>query len=155
MKRAELDQIAWETIHSRPPFAGTPSGLAKSRRPANYQELGELLDEDGDFELAWGEFLHEFYRYKSASFFAEPPPSNLSPGYRAMLAGAAEYLSRRFNLEVPDWVNRPEFFLDQEWDILSEVLPDVEQYREERRARADEAFLRRNVIFESRNLIAV
>ena len=72
-----------------------------------------------------------------------------------MLAGAAEYLSRRFNLEVPDWVNRPEFFLDQEWDILSEVLPDVEQYREERRARADEAFLRRNVIFESRNLIAV
>jgi hypothetical protein len=102
-----------------------------------------------------GEFLHEFYRHKSASFFTEPPSTNLSPGYRAMLAGVAEYLSRRFALPVPEWTNLPEFFLDQEWDSLSEVLPDIDQYRKERRARADEAFLRRNVIYESRSLIAL
>jgi len=154
-KRAQLDRIAWETIHSRAPFTGAPSGLAKSNRPSNYRELGELMDQDGDFAFAWSEFLHEFYRYKTASFFAELPPTNLSPGYRAMLAGAAEYLSRRFDLPVPEWTDRPEFFLTEEWDILGEILPDVEQYREERRARADEAFLKRNVIFESRSLIAL
>jgi hypothetical protein len=49
---------------------------------------------------------------------------------------------------------RPEFFLDQERDILSELM-DVEEFREERRARSDEAFLRRNVIFEPRNLIVL
>jgi hypothetical protein len=40
-KRAQIDQIAWDTIHARAPFAGTPAGLARSRRPANYKELGE------------------------------------------------------------------------------------------------------------------
>jgi hypothetical protein len=38
---------------------------------------------------------------------------------------------------------------------LGEILPDVEQYRDERRARADAAFLKRNVIFKSRNPIAL
>jgi hypothetical protein len=39
MTREQMDQIAWTTIHSRPPFSGQPGWLAPTHRPANYQEL--------------------------------------------------------------------------------------------------------------------
>lgn len=153
--RARLDEVAWETLHARPKPASPPLGLAKGSRPANYSELGDLIASGVDFEIAWGEFLHEFFRYRAPSFFAYPSPGNISPEYRALLAGVAEFLSKEFELPVPIWVFGPEYYLDHEWDILSEELPDVEQYREERRARSHDAFLRRNVIFEPRNLITL
>jgi hypothetical protein len=58
-----------------------PGGLAKSNRPANEWQTGERLGHGSDFELAWGSFYISFDRYKTASFFAELPPTNLSPGY--------------------------------------------------------------------------
>jgi hypothetical protein len=56
---------------------------------------------------------------------------------------------------VPPWTSQPEFFLSFEWDFMSFWLPDVEQYRDERRARSHEAFLKRNVIFEPRSPITL
>jgi hypothetical protein len=38
---------------------------------------------------------------------------------------------------------------------LSEVVPDIEQFRDERRSKSHEAFLKRNVIYETRNLICL
>ena len=100
--RAEIDQIAWNTIKTAKVHSEPPWGYAECGRPANYAELGQMVkDWNGDFEQAWSEFLHEFFRYRTASFFAEPPPKFLSPGLRAILAGTAEYLSKEFNLPVP------------------------------------------------------
>jgi len=109
----------------------------------------------GDFELSWSEFCHEFYRYKGASFFAVEPPKSFSPERRAMLAGVAEYLSIRFDLPVPDWTSHPEYYLDHIWDPREDILPDIEQYRDEHRTRSHEAFLKRNIIFETRGLISL
>ena len=114
-----------------------------------------IEDLDGDFEFAWSEFLHEFFRYRHASFFAEPPPKDLSPGWRAILAGTAEYLSKEFGLPAPAWTEEPEYFMPHIWDPLGELMVGVEQYEQERRAAAHEVFLRRNVIFEARNLITL
>jgi hypothetical protein len=73
--------------------------------------------------------------------------------------GVAEHLCGHFRLPVPAWVEKPEFFLAEEWDFASEIfvgsrmLLDMTPYWEERRAKSDAAFLRRNVIFEPRALI--
>jgi hypothetical protein len=153
--RAELDQLAWAIIEEQTPRKGLPPGYAASGRPSNFQELADMIAATGDFELAWSEFCHEFYRYKSASFFAVEPPKSFSPERRAMLAGVAEYLSDRFGLPVPEWTSHREFFLDHVWDPWEDILPDMEQYRDERRARSHPAFLKRNVIYEPRNLISL
>jgi hypothetical protein len=154
--RAEIDQIAWKTIKTAAVCSTEPFGYSKCGRPSNYAEFGRMLtDLDGDFGLAWGEFLHEFYRYRTAGFFAEPPPENLSPGRRAMLAGTAEYLSKEFNLPIPPWTERPEYFLPEIWDSWSEIGLDVKEFEEERKAKSHECFLRRNVIYASRDLITL
>jgi len=114
-----------------------------------------MVEATGDFELSWSEFRHEFYRYKSASFFSVEPPNSFSVEDRALLAGAAEYLSIRFGLQVPEWASHPEYFLDHVWDPWEDIVPDIEQYRDERRAGSHEAFLKRNVIFETRGLISL
>ena len=108
-----------------------PLGYKKTGRPANYRELGELLAAGVEFEFAWGDFLHEFYAHQMPELFLEPSPEILSPEYRAQLAGAAEFLSIEFELPMPLWISRPEFFLDHEWDILSELLgEEAARYRE-------------------------
>jgi hypothetical protein len=137
-----------------PVSADPPPGLKLIGRPANYRELGELISCSGDFERSWSEFLHEFYRYKSPVFFAEEPPPNMSSGFRAWLAGVAEYLSVEFSLQVPEWANRPEYFLQEEWNPGSELFPyaDFLEYRDELRGRCEPVFLKRNVLFEARGL---
>lgn len=154
--RAEIDAIAWKTIKSAALCPGTPSGYAECGRPANYAELGQMIkDWNGDYEHAWSEFLHEFFRYRTASFFAEPPPRMLSPGRRAILAGTAEYLSKEFNIPVPAWTEEPEYFLPEIWDPWTDMGLDMKEFEEERKAKSHECFLRRNVLFASRDLITL
>jgi hypothetical protein len=62
-------------------------------------------------------------------------------------------LATIFNLQVPEWVNDPQYTLPEPWDPWEEIVPDAEQFRDERRAKSHEAFLTRNVIYETRNLI--
>ena len=97
--RKRLDAIAWKTIHEQGSRDYPPPGVTASGRPSNFAEYAELA-ERWDPELAWSEFLHEFYRYKQASFLAVPPPKSL-PRNRALLAGVAEFLSQEFGLPVP------------------------------------------------------
>ena len=154
--RAEIDQIAWNTVKTAAVRTTSPPGYLNCGRPANYAELGQMIaDWDGDFEHAWSEFLHEFFRYRTANFFAEPPPKNLSPGWRAVLAGTAEYLSKEFNLPVPAWTEEPEYFLPEIWNPWEDLGLDMKEFEEEQKAKSHECFLRRNVLFASRNLITL
>lgn len=152
--RARLDAIAWGVIDKTAARSTPPSGLAASGRPANYGELAELTAR-WDPELAWSEFLHEFFRYKQPGFFAVPPPRSFSPQRRALLAGVAEYLSQRYGLPVPAWVRDGEFFLAELWDPWEDLCPDMEETRPGRTERTPEAFLKRGVVFEARNLITL
>lgn len=152
--RERLDKIAWHTIHTASVVRDEePSGYAKSKRPANYTEFGQMIKDTGDDDLAFSEFLHEFYRFRTASFFAERPPEFLSPSWRALLAGTAEFLSEEFNLPVPEWVHEPQYTLPEAWDPWADILPDGETFRELSISLAHPTFLKHNVIFESRNLI--
>jgi hypothetical protein len=154
-QRQKTDQIAWEAIKKAYVVEGAPLGYALSGRPANYTELGQMIaDRNGDFEHSWSEFLHEFLRYRQASFFAERPPSNLSPGWRAILAGTAEYFSEMFHLETPAWVLESEYTLPDLWDPLDDMFPGLFSI-EERRHKAHPIFLKHNVVFEDRNLITL
>ncbi len=73
--RERLDEVAWGVIKTAKVHEGTPSGYALSGRPANFIELYQCAADRANFELAYSEFLHEFYRYRDASFFAVPHPS--------------------------------------------------------------------------------
>lgn len=95
MTREQIDQIAWKSIHERSPLK---IAVASDPRPLDYQQLEERLKDRDDFELLWSDFLHAFYEHRNASFFAEPSPASLSPGWQALLAGAAEWLSAEFGL---------------------------------------------------------
>ena len=156
MNREEIDKIAWQVIHAQLKSSDPPYGLAACGRPCNYRELFDLMEHKGDdFELAWSEFCHEFYRHKDASFFAVPPPDGFSRSYRALLAGAAEFWCREFGLEAPAWIEEPQYFLDTPWMPWCEFLADDPEAVARHRAKADPAFLRRNILFAARNLISL
>lgn len=113
------------------------------------------MDSGSDPELAWSEFLHEFFRFKASSFFEEPSPNNFSPQHQALLSAVAEWLSEQFELPVPTWVHDPRYTLSELWDPLEELLPDAKSFREERISKSDQVFLKRNVIFDTRSLISL
>jgi hypothetical protein len=104
-----------------------------------------------EFEIAWREFLHEFMLYRQPGFFAIPP-DKFTPEYKAQLAGAAEFLSEEFGLRVPIWVYDPQYTLLPElWEPDGWMFPQDPESVERRKAKAHPAFLKRNVLFESRN----
>jgi hypothetical protein len=150
-----LDKIALKTLHDRPLPEGKPRGVACVNRPCNYAELGDLVKSGVEWELAWSEFLHEFFYWRQPGFFALPPPESFSPGYRALLAGTAEFLCEEFGLPIPIWVFDPQYTLDELWEPEEWMFPDDEEFRQRRIAKAHPAFLKRRVIFESRNLITL
>jgi hypothetical protein len=141
------DQLAWEFIHSRPRLA---ISQARGYRALDYLQLGEKLAARVQFEIAWGDFLHAFYDFKDASFFAYPPPASLSPGWQAILAGAAEWLSQEFELPRPEWVDDPKFTLPTPWDPWG-LTDDFDAGLSE----IEEPFRKRNVLFQGRDLIAL
>jgi hypothetical protein len=142
-----LDQIAWKTIHDRPKMA---LANAKGFRSLNYQQLGEKLAAGAPFEIVWSDFLHAFFDYKHGSFFAYPPPEILSPGWQAILAGAAEWLCEEFGLAKPDWLGDPRYTLPSPRDPWY-----LCQNFDAAMAEVEEPFRRRNVLFEARDLIAL
>lgn len=84
--RDEIDAIAWRSIHERP-----VRDIAQDRghRALDYAQLEQKLQDGVEFEHAWSDFLHAFYDYRVASFFAHPSPPSLSVEMQAVLAGAA------------------------------------------------------------------
>lgn len=152
MNREQIDKIAWQTIHSRPP---RPIEKAAGLRAMNYRELNEKLRAGVDFEHAWSDFLHAFYDFKAASFFAYPSPAFLSPQWQALLAGAAEWLSAEFGLPHPAWTDDPKYFLDEPWDPAEDLGLDMSEFITDTLNRSPEAFRKRNIAFLSRNLISL
>lgn len=142
-----LDQIAWKTIHDRPKMV---LANAKGFRSLNYRQMGEKLAAGAEFELVWSDFLHAFFDYKDPLFFAHPPPNSLSPGWQAILAGAAEWLCEEFDLAKPDWLADPRYTLPSPWDPWY-LCQDFDTAL----AEVEKPFRKRNVVFEARNLIAL
>jgi hypothetical protein len=154
---ARMDARAWKAIHDRKIPARKHAGLALSGRPANFQELVDAVEQRGqDYGFALSHFLDEFYLYRSADFFAIEPPTSLPAKQRAFLAAMTELLCREFDMPIPAWTEKPEYFLDEEWDYVTDLEEFPEQLRDrvaKRRERATAEFLRHNIIFESRGLI--
>jgi hypothetical protein len=138
----KFDDIAWKTIHSRsvpkPEFANY-KGLEISGRPKNYAEL-EIAVKESDMQLALSDFLHEFFLFRTPDFFEIEPSDYFSTRDRAWLAGVAEYLCHRFGLAVPEWVEKPEYFLAEPWCKSHDDTGEPE-------------FGRRNVLYSPRHLI--
>ena len=144
---SDFDQIAWKTIHDRPKMV---LAEAKGFRSRDYRQLGEKLAAGAEFVLVWSDFTHAFFDYRDPSFFAYPPPESLSPGWQAILAGAAEWLSHEFDLPKPAWVDDPKYTLPSPWDpegICDNFKRDL--------AECEEPFRKRNVLFQGRDLIAL
>jgi hypothetical protein len=151
--RDQIDQQCWSILAARTPFPGKPQGFERSGRPANFHELALAVEAYEDFDHAWSEFLHEFYRYKTTDFFAVEPPVQFPPGRRALLAAVAEALSIRFDLPVPEWTQKPEYTLAEPWDPNAEFYPGMSI--EERMSYASPVFRKHNVVFKERSLIAL
>ncbi len=151
-QREYADQLAWESIRNRVPLRLDGGIHGRSR---DYRELELQLRSGTAFEHAWSDFLHAFYDYRVASFFAYPSPECLSGQMQALLAGAAEWLSREFSLPHPLWTNRSCYFLPIPWDPVEDLGLDMSAFIEEKLARSPEAFRKRNIAFASRNLIAL
>lgn len=154
--RARNDALVWRAIHSRPVPGHDRFGLEHSGRSGDFEELGRAVERGEVFGYAFAHFLDEFYLFRRPSFFAKEPPVAFPPRRRAFLAGVAEYLSNQFDLDPPEWIGKPEYFLSEEWDYVSDFEEFPEELRDridERRARATPEFLRRGIIYEARNLL--
>ena len=159
-----MDQLCWDTIDSHVP-APRPSNH-RSRRPSNYAQLEKAAfsckqwpDEEDHFpwewpgfEHAWSDFLHEFFFWRLADFFAAPPPKSFPAEYQAVLAGTAEFLCERYDLDLPAWIDDPRYTLPALFEFWP-CLPAETKFR--RVQRSAPAFLKRNLVFDPRNLITL
>jgi hypothetical protein len=153
---ARNDARAWAAIHERPIPTDAHCGLALSGRPANYAELQQAVESGQDLGFAFSHFLDEFYLFRNASFFAVEPPPFFGFRLRAFLAAVAEFLCHEFSLDVPAWVDQPEYALSEEWDWTADLENFPDELRDrvaQRRDRATPEFRKHNIIYESRNLI--
>jgi hypothetical protein len=146
--RAKFDRMAWASIKRRKASKGAKPGVA---RASNYPEILEWMKKGSvmwgskskSFDDAFHDFLDEFYYFKRASFFRQEPPKEFTQRQRAFLAATAEYLCRRFKLRCPAWTKKPEYFLDEEWDVL--------EFGNRRKSAPE--FRRHGIIFAARGLI--
>jgi len=85
------------------------------RRPASLAEVAALTNETPDaFDGLISEFLDEFYlRPDARQSMIMDEPSSLGQFRDTWLAAVAEHLARRWNLEIPAWVDQPHRFLDR------------------------------------------
>lgn len=154
---ARMDAVAWKAIHERKVPVRKHSGLAMSGRPANFQELVDAVKKRGqDYGFALSHFLDEFYLFRSGDFFDIEPPTSLPAKERAFLAAMTAFLCHEFDLPFPAWTEKPEYFLEEEWDYVTDLEEFPEELRDrvaKRREKAAPEFLRHNIIFASRGLI--
>jgi len=62
----------------------------------------------------------------------------MSPGWQAILAGAAEWLCQEFGLPAPNWLADQRYTLPSPWDLSENPAADL--------AEVEEPFRRRNVL---------
>jgi hypothetical protein len=88
------------------------------RRPASLQDVADLATSAGGDNAAFGraiaEFLDEFYANpaKRQAMVADEP-ARVGRFEDAYLGAVAEHLARRWDLQIPAWVDQPHRFLDR------------------------------------------
>ena len=82
-----FDELAWRSIHEPTPHASDNKGLEQSGRPKNYEEVAQLMERGGDWELVIADFLHEFNFFRTADFFEKEPGEWFSCEMRTCFAG--------------------------------------------------------------------
>jgi hypothetical protein len=155
---ARNDALAWKAIRTRPRPKEPPRGIDHGGRPADLAELGRAVLMGSEFWSAFESFLRNFYLYRDPSFLAKEPPEFLDRKIQAFLAGTVEFLAEQLDLAIPGWVEKPQYFLEEEWDYVSglpEFPPELAVRIDNRRRRATAAFRHRNILYEGRNLISV
>jgi hypothetical protein len=135
-------------------------------RPRDFAEIGLAMKAGCSWEVAMGDWLHDFVRLKDRRCLEAEPPLWMVPQDRALLAGVAEFFARRFNLPRPAWVDKPEYFLPEleylyyskphgmEFDDPDFIAwpPFDDQALYLRMARTPRELLRRNVAYPARSL---
>jgi hypothetical protein len=87
-------------------------------RPRNFPEMVRQLELGDENYLVNGNYLDAFYRAsegeRQSFIWFEPPSSETSTAddvFYAHCAAVAEKLAHDYGLVVPDWVDKPEYFL--------------------------------------------
>jgi pimeloyl-ACP methyl ester carboxylesterase len=162
--KQERDEIVWNCMaQRRETIEGWDIRNWQTGRPRNFTEIGEAMRAGRSWDLAWGDWLHEFVYRRDARSLAAEPPSWFSAERRAMMAGAAEFFANLYELPQPVWVEKSEYFLAvMEYQAYLATEPDDRHFMAwpplseaalyRRKARSPKEMLRRNVAFEARNL---
>lgn len=137
---AKFDESKWRSIHERTPQLSDEKGPEQGGRPKNYEEISYLMEQGGDWGIVISAFLHEFNFSRTADFFEKEPGQCFSHEMRAWFAGMAEYLCHRFELPVPTWAEKPEYFLAEPWEKSHDDTGDSE-------------FRRRNIGYNPHHLV--
>ena len=136
----EFDELVWRSIHEVTPHPSDDRGQEKKGRPTNYEEVSAMMEQGGNWELVISGFLHEFNFSRTKDFFEKEPSQWFSCEMRAWFAGMAEFLCHRFSLPVPEWTEKPEYFLPEPWGKSQDDTGEPE-------------FRRRNIGYNPRHLI--
>jgi len=164
LTKQERDEIVWRSMASLAPTTQPwDKGEWNGGRPQTFVEIGKAMESGRDWDLAFGDWHHEFIFRKDSRCLAEEPPHWFNTERRAMLAGTAEFFARLYRLPKPAWVDKPEYFLPEleymaylvsesegEEPMIWFPETDADLYR--MMARSPKEMLRRNVVFEARNL---
>lgn len=132
--RAPSSTSAW-LVANPPPDSAFRQSLAGVARRALAGE---------SFDLAVRELLDEFALLQTAQqrarAIAAEPPLTGDPRHDAYLAALGEHFALRFAVDRPQWVTRPERFLDRFW-----FKSEVRGFRAIAIAQSPAAFRRRGI----------
>ena len=136
----KFDDMAWESIRNRRPSNREHKGLDRSGRPKNFAELEQMIRSGTEAQIAFLEFLDEFYLFKEPEFFTKEPSTYFTNETRVFLAGVVEFLGQRLGVAVPNWVGQPEYFLAEPLKMSHDDTGEPE-------------FKRRNILYNPRHLL--
>lgn len=120
-----------------------------------YEELASGKEE---FRVAVGNFMNSFFLYytdedERQALLDDPIEVPENPtwdqrGWAAFCAGAAEYLTKRYELRYPEWARNPAYSMPEPWyHPASEVFPGLRAHFEK---TAPEPFRLRNIFCSDR-----
>lgn len=166
LTRQERDEIVWRNMAEPREGEEDWNRPWQGGRPRDFAEIGIAVKDGSEWDIALGNWLHDFVRLKDQRCLDAEPPSWMPQEDRALLAGIAEFFARRFALPRPAWVDKPEYFLPElEYFHYCEThgidvddpeymcwppLNDHALYR--KIAKTPKEMLRRNVVYEARSL---
>lgn len=79
-------------------------------------DVFKYIYEGKDFYIYLGNFLDEFYKkdnYEKIKMIETEPEYNISTEQKAFLASAIHKLANDFEIDIPDWIFKKEYYLDE------------------------------------------